>query len=165
MMHGKTVESQSGTFRSYVSATLKEAFLHVQFAKPLQEIPRHVRYSWPRFKIYSKQWQYTGDDVELHWRDIREGSVPDAMMVSHRLVKEAPWYSRKLTPDYTLERSAFLKGIQIRHNLSDRNVDYMSDGDLSKSLLFHTKRGFPDYPVIAPNHKHGQIFGITRSDL
>lgn len=40
VMHGKTLQSQSGTYRSYLIATLEEAFLHVQFAKPLQDIPR-----------------------------------------------------------------------------------------------------------------------------
>ncbi len=106
-----------------------------------------------------------GSDKELVWNDIREGSVPDAMFVTHRIAKEDSWYNRELTPTAVMERSAFLKGISVRHNMSSKNIDYMSDGDLSKTLLFHTKRGFPDYPVTAPAHIHGSVFGICRSDL
>ena len=40
VMHGKTLKSQSGTYRSMLRVSLKDAFLHVQFAKPLQDIPR-----------------------------------------------------------------------------------------------------------------------------
>ena len=62
-----------------------------------------------------------------------------------------------------MERSAYVRELQVRHNLSDRNIHYVG-GDRSKTLLFHTKRNF-QYKMQAPCHRHGQIVGISRDDL
>ena len=53
VMYGYTVYTDSGNYKSYMVATLSEAYLHCQYAKPLKDIPRHIKYAWPRFKVYS----------------------------------------------------------------------------------------------------------------
>jgi hypothetical protein len=150
-------------FFSYVTVHLEDAYVHVQYAKPLVEVPRHVRYSWPRVKVYSQSWQYApGKTQKLRWPHLRAGSVPDAMFVTHRLKHEDEWFDVKHV-NATLERSAYVQELQVRHNLSDKNIN-IGDGDRSKTLLFQTKRNF-DYRTVAPNHRYGQVVGISRSDL
>ena len=59
MFHSRTIaKSETGLsdFLSYVTVHIEDAFIHAQYARPLIEVPRHVRYAWPRQKIYSKSW-------------------------------------------------------------------------------------------------------------
>ncbi len=145
-----------------VITSIQSARLHVQYAKPIMEVPRHIRYSWPRFKVFSQTWTASGPDEKLRWTNLRSGSVPDALMISHRLRTEDDWYNYRYVKA-TKERSAYTLELSIRHNLSDRNIEYLGT-DHSKTLLFHTKRSF-DYKTVAPNHKWGQITAFSRSDL
>ena len=81
------------------------------------------------------------------------------MFISHRMKTESSWYDRELFKA-TLEKSAFTSGLRVRHNMSDRSIEYMEDYDLSKTLLFHTKRGFPYYKMIAPITKKAKSSGL-----
>jgi len=77
---------------------------------------------------------------------------------------ENDWYSKysNRSPP-VLGRNAYVKQVEIRHSLSDRDVSFRG-GDRSKTLLFGTKRNF-DYKVTAPNHVFGQVTAFSRSDL
>ena len=158
----ESTRANMSNFYSYLTIDIVDATLHVQYAKPLVPIPRHIKYSWPRFKVYSKTWTYSGSDQVVEWRNLRSGSVPDAMFICSRLRYEDDWYNEKHILA-TFGRSAYVKELKVRHSLSDRNI-YYGDGDRSKTLLFHTRRNFK-YHTVSPNHKHGQIVGISRADL
>jgi hypothetical protein len=107
--HSRSEEVDLAIFQSFVKIEIKEAYLHVQYAKPNIRVPRHIRYSWPRFKVYSKSWQYVPDEPQtLEWSDLRQGSIPDAVFITHRLKTEDGWFDPKHI-NATLQRSAFVR--------------------------------------------------------
>ena len=95
-------------------------------------------------------WEYNGEQQELRWDNLRTGSIPSALFITHRLYTEGGWFFQdRFRP--TFKRSAYIEEIELRHNLSDRNIEF-TGGDRSKTLLYTTKRNLP-YRTIAPHHR------------
>lgn len=137
------------------------AKLHVQFAKPIIEIPRTIKYSWPRFRCFSVEHIGLG---KIKFPVIRVGDVPHALMISHRVLKKGSWYEREHIPSYVNDSGCFVKELSIRHNLSRDNFSVLGD-DRSKALQFITKKSFPDLPTNSLAYKHNQTVGLSRADL
>jgi hypothetical protein len=150
-MSGTGVHDALGnTYFPIFEPTISSATLHVQFAKPLIDIPRIVKYTWPRFRCYTVEHSGSG---KIEFPVIRVGEVPHALMVSHRVKKQGLWYDRAHIPSIVNDSGCFVKELSIRHNLSRDNFN-LEGHDRSKALQFYTKKTFPHLPTNSLAYTH-----------
>jgi hypothetical protein len=156
-----TTDALGNVFYPIFKPTIQSATLHVQFAKPLFDIPRTVKYTWPRFRCYTVE--HSGSE-KISFPVIRVGDVPHALMVSHRVKKSGLWFDQKQIPAIVNDSGCFVKELSIRHNFSVDNFN-LDGGNRSKALQFYTKKSFPHLPTNSLGYTHNQTLGLSRADL